>query len=37
MTAAGRVAAILAADVGGYSRLRGEDGAGTAKDEREAA
>jgi hypothetical protein len=26
MTAAGRVAAILAADVGGYSRLRGEEG-----------
>jgi hypothetical protein len=37
MTAARRLAAILAADVGGYSRLRGEYGAGTAKGAREAA
>ena len=29
MTAARRLAAILAADVLGYSRLVGEDGAGT--------
>jgi hypothetical protein len=31
MTAARRLAAILAADVVGYSRLMGEDEAGTAK------
>jgi adenylate cyclase len=31
MTAARRLAAILAADVVGYSRLVGEDEAGTAK------
>ena len=31
MTAARRLAAILAADVVGYSRLKGEDEAGTAK------
>jgi adenylate cyclase len=30
MTAARRLAAILAADVAGYSRLMGEDKAGTA-------
>jgi adenylate cyclase len=40
MTAARRLAAILAADVVGYSRLMGEDGAGTAnavRERREAA
>ena len=40
MTAARRLAAILAADVVGYSRLMGEDEAGTAKivrERREAA
>jgi TolB-like protein/class 3 adenylate cyclase/Tfp pilus assembly protein PilF len=40
MTAARRLAAILAADVAGYSRLMGEDEAGTAKivrERREAA
>jgi class 3 adenylate cyclase len=40
MTAARRLAAILAADVVGYSRLMGEDEKGTAKavrDSREAA
>jgi class 3 adenylate cyclase len=40
MTAAFRLAAILAADVVGYSRLMGEDEAGTAKivrERREAA
>ncbi len=40
MTAARRLAAILAADVVGYSRLMGEDEAGTARavrDHREAA
>ena len=40
MTAARRLAAILAADVGGYSRLMGEDEAGTARavsEHREAA
>ena len=37
MTAARRPAAILPVDVGGYSRLRGEDGAGTAKGVRVAA
>jgi len=40
MTAARRLAAILAADVVGYSRLMGEDEAGTAqavRDMREAA
>ena len=31
MTAARRLAAILAADVGGYSWLMGQDEAGTAK------
>ena len=31
MTAACRLAAILAADVVGYSRLMGEDKAGTAR------
>ena len=31
MTAARRLAAILAADVVGYSRLMGEDDAGTAR------
>ncbi len=31
MTAARRLAAILAADVVGYSRLMGEDEAGTAR------
>ena len=31
MTAARRLAAILAADIVGYSRLMGEDEAGTAK------
>jgi len=35
MTAARRLAAILAADVAGYSRLMGEDEAGTAKSVRE--
>src|SRR5208337_5320107 len=35
MTAARRLAAILAADVVGYSRLMGEDEAGTAKAVRE--
>ena len=40
MTAARRLAAILAADVVGYSRLMGEDEAGTARavsERREAA
>ena len=40
MTAARRLAAILAADVAGYSRLMGEDEAGTARavcERREAA
>jgi adenylate cyclase len=40
MTAARRLAAILAVDVAGYSRLMGEDEAGTAKivrERREAA
>ena len=40
MTAARRLAAILAADVVGYSRLMGKDGAGTARavsERREAA
>ena len=40
MTAARRLAAILAADVVGYSRLMGEDEAGTAlsvREHREAA
>ena len=32
MTAARRLAAILAADVVGYSRLMGEDEAGTAQE-----
>jgi adenylate cyclase len=31
MTAARRLAAILAADIVGYSRLMGEDEAGTAR------
>ena len=31
MTAARRLAAILAADVAGYSRLMGDDEAGTAR------
>src|SRR5271155_4066509 len=35
MTAARRLAAILAADVVGYSRLKGEDEAGTARAVRE--
>ena len=35
MTATCRLAAILAADVVGYSRLMGEDEAGTAKAVRE--
>ena len=35
MTAARRLAAILAADVVGYSRLMGQDEAGTAKAVRE--
>ena len=35
MTAARRLAAILAADVAGYARLMGEDEAGTAKIVRE--
>jgi class 3 adenylate cyclase len=35
MIAPGRLAAILAADVVGYSRLTGEDGTGTAKAVRE--
>ena len=35
MTAARRLAAILAADVAGYSRLMGEDEAGTARAVRE--
>ena len=35
MTAARRLAAILAADVVGYSRLMGEDEAGTARSVRE--
>jgi hypothetical protein len=35
MTAARRLAAILAADVAGYSRLMGEDEAGTATAVRE--
>jgi adenylate cyclase len=35
MTAARRLAAILTADVAGYSRLMGEDEAGTAKAVRE--
>ena len=35
MTAARRLAAILAADVVGYSRLMGQDEAGTAKAARE--
>jgi hypothetical protein len=35
MTAARRLAAILAADVVGYSRLMGEDEAGTARAVRE--
>jgi adenylate cyclase len=35
MTAARRLAAILAADIVGYSRLMGEDGASTAKAVRE--
>ena len=35
MTAARRLAAILAADIVGYSRLMGEDEAGTAKAVRE--
>ncbi len=37
MTATRRLAATLAADVVGYSRLSGEDGAGTAKGVCEAA
>jgi adenylate cyclase len=40
MTAARRLAAILAADIAGYSRLMGEDEAGTAeavRERREAA
>ena len=37
MTAARRLAAILAADVVGYSRLMGEDEAGTARAVRRAA
>ena len=37
MTAARRLAVILRVDVGGYSRLRGENGAGTVKGVREAA
>jgi adenylate cyclase len=37
MTAARRLAAILAADVAGYSRLMGEDEAGTARAVRRAA
>ena len=36
MTAARRLAAILAVDVVGYSRLMGEDEAGTARVHREA-
>ena len=36
MTAARRLAAILAADVVGYSRMMGEDEAGTAKSVRES-
>jgi hypothetical protein len=35
MTAARRLAAILAADIVGYSRLMGEDEAGTARTVRE--
>jgi class 3 adenylate cyclase len=35
MTETRRLEAILAADVVGYSRLMGEDGAGTAKAVRE--
>jgi adenylate cyclase len=35
MTAARRLAAILAADVVGYSRLMGDDEAGTARAVRE--
>ena len=35
MTAARRLAAILAADIVGYSRLMGEDEAGTARAVRE--
>ena len=37
MTAAHRLAAILAVDVVGYSRLMGEDEAGTTRVHREAA
>ena len=37
MTAASRLAAILAADVVGYSRLMGEDEAGTAREHRQSA
>ena len=37
MTAARRLAAILAVDVVGYSRLMGEDEAGTTRVHREAA
>ena len=37
ITAARRLAAILAVDVVGYSRLMGEDEAGTAKAGRDAA
>jgi class 3 adenylate cyclase len=37
MTAARRLGAILAVDVVGYSRLMGEDEAGTARVHREAA
>ena len=37
MTAARRLAAILAADVVGYSRLMGEDEAGTTRVHRAAA
>ncbi len=36
MTAARRLAAILAADVVGYSRMMGKDEAGTAKSMRES-
>ena len=37
MTAARRLAAILAVDVVGYSRLMGEDEAGTARPTRKRA
>jgi hypothetical protein len=37
MTAARRLAAILAADVVGYSRLMGEDEGGTMRAQRDAA